>query len=311
MSTSTIVEPEFFRENQSTRVGLYIGLREGAEINLSTAAKAALCFDDFLRAFIEEVEPGTPVELTLIQGDTGSLNLVSSLKAKVSKKTLSAIALVASGWIAGELASYTFGSFLDYLTENLTDEQKRELSAGDIERIAAACAKATENPQLIDKKDEISETLSEDNNVTGVGVTLGSERKPRHILPRERFTGSQSLLQALPLTQISSETRTVESVTDLILTEPVLIDKPRKWRFLLGRYEISASISDEIFRQKALQGKLGVQLSQGIVIKARLVTTEEQLEPNLWKAVKYEIKKVIDWKAEPVQIPLIAPDTEE
>lgn len=105
----------------------------------------------------------------------------------------------------------------------------------------------------------------------------------------------------------------VPSTKELILTEPVLIDKPRKWQFLMGKQEISATITDEIFRQKALQGKLGVPLSQGITIKARVITTEEKLEADLWKPVKYEIAEVLDWKANPGQGPLFTagPDEEE
>lgn len=311
MSTSIVAESDLFREPQRTTLGLYIGLKEGAEIDLRVAAKAALSFDDFLRAFIEEVEPSAPVEITLIKGDTGSLNLLSSLSAKVSKKTLVALTIFAGGWIASQIASYTFAAVLDYLKDNLTDEQKLELSEADIEKMALACLKATANSKVIEKKDEISETLSQDQSVTGVGVTIGIEKTPKHFLPREKFSGVGGLLRTVNVTETGAETRTLETTADLILTEPVLIDKPRKWRFLLGRQEVSAAVSDEVFRQKALQGKLGIQISQGIVIRAVLATTEEQLEPNLWKPVKYELKNVISWKAEPSQISLIAPDTEE
>ena len=116
-----------FRELEQTDLGLYIGLREGGELDLRVAAQAALSFDTFIRLLVEIIEPGTQVELSLIKGEVGSLNLISKIRASVSKKTLKTIALLAAGWIGGETLSYGFQEFMNYLTSNLTEAQILEI----------------------------------------------------------------------------------------------------------------------------------------------------------------------------------------
>lgn len=302
-----------FHDLQKTDIGLYIGLRDGGELDLRVAAHAALSFDSFMRKLVEAIEPGTDIELNLIQGEIGSLNLISSIKARVSKHTLKALALVAAGWLGGEISSFGVQEVLAYLFSGLTEEQVQEIGENDLRRLAEACVKATTDPQIAASHKELTTTLAEDEDVTGVGMTLPGEKTPRRVMPRRDFPAIAERAQILQQADIEGDRRMVPSTKELILTEPVLIDKPRKWRFLMGKQEISATITDEIFRQKALQGKLGVPLSQGITIKARVITTEEKLEADLWKPVKYEIAEVLDWKANPGQGPLFTavPDDEE
>jgi hypothetical protein len=311
LSTADISDPDIFREHQKTDIGLYIGLREGGELDLRVAAQAALTFDTFMRRLVEAIEPGAEIELSLIQGEVGSLNLISSLKAKVSKQTLSALALMAAGWLGGELASYTVQQVFDHLKTNLPEAQAQQIGDDDLRRIAEACVKAQSSPQIAESHRNLTSKLAEDEDVTGVGITLPGEKAPKRVMPRQEFSKVDERAQSLLRPDETPNVRTVETKRELILTEPVLIDRPRKWRFLLGKQEISATVTDEVFRQKALQGKLGVALSQGITVVAHMVITEESLEPGLWKPVKYEITDVSGWWANPEQAPLFSRSEEE
>ena len=305
MTTPVLDAQDMFREMQSTQVGLYVGLEEGRELDLRVAARAALAFDDFIRAFITEVEPETEVELTLRRSEVGSLNLISTVKAKVSKNTIKGLAAGAAAWLALEVGSYTVNAFLDEIRTHLSDEEKTEISEGDLRRIAEACLKATKTSALVEKTNSISQALAEDQSVTGLGLTIGSEAKPRKIRPRAEFSKLRIVATSSQDKKNEDVKRETEIQTELILTEPVLINKPRKWRFLIGKQEISAYVRDEAFRQKALQGKLEVPLSQGIVVNATLKTTEIEIEKGLWKPTKHEVMKVSSWKADAVQLTLL------
>lgn len=300
-----------FRELEQTDLGLYIGLREGGELDLRVAAQAALSFDTFIRLLVEIIEPGTQVELSLIKGEVGSLNLISKIRASVSKKTLKTIALLAAGWIGGETLSYGFQEFMNYLTSNLTEAQILEIGDENLKRIAEECVKASRNSALAVAHQELTTKLQEDEDVTGVGITLPGEQKPRQIMSRRDFPFVNGRFATIEEFTENGEFRSIEWIGELVLTEPVLIDKPRKWRFLLGKSEISAAILDEAFRQRALQGKLGVPLSQGITISAKLKKTEERLAHDLWKPVKYEIIEVLSWQSNPTQPSLPLSDGEE
>ena len=300
-----------FRESQQTNVGLYIGLVEGGQLDLRVAARAALSFDSFIRKLVEEIEPGADIELNLIQGEIGSLNLISSLRARVSKQTLNALALVAAGWLANEFLSFGVQQVFDHLVFGLQDEQVQEIGEDDLRRIAEACVKAKADPEIAQSHKELTSALAEDRDVTGVGLTVLGEKKPRRLMPRSEFHRVSAHAQLMQVAQERGETRPVPAVLELVLTEPVLIDKPRKWRFLMGKTEISAKISDEAFRQRALQGKLGVQLSQGITVTAKVMITEEKIEADLWKPVNYEVVEVLKWAANPSQAPLAFPGDDE
>lgn len=290
-----------FQDLQQADVGFYIGLLPGGELDMRVAANAALSFDLFMRKLTAAIEPGAVIELNLIQGEIGSLNLISSFKARLSKQTLNAIAFIAAGWLGGELLSFTAQEFFAYLSGKLTEEQVQEIGEVDLKRIAEACFRATQDPEIAESHTEITTTLAADSDVTAVGVTLSGEKKPRIMMPRSEFPIIAARAQLLQRNEMNGGVRLMESRRELILTEPVLIDKPRKWRFLMGKQEVSATISDEAFRQKVLQGKLDIVLSQGITITAIVVITEERLEADLWKPIKYDVKKVLDWRANPSQ----------
>lgn len=302
---------DLFRETQSTQIGLYVGLREGQELDLRVAAKAALAFDDFMRAFVSQIEPETEISLTFRKSEIGSLNIISTIKAKVNKQMLVGIAAGAATWLGMTVAGYSVETVLDEIRANLSEEEKSELSEKDLERIAEACLKATKSHELSEKTNAISQVLSEDDAVTGLGLTVGAEKKPRVLRHRSAFPAAISKSALVDQETQEKISRVTEVDRDLILTEPVLIDKPRKWRFMMGKIEISAYIRDETFRQKALQGKLGVPLSQGIEIRAKIKTTEQRLETDLWKPVKYEIMHVTSWKAEPAQLTLAMPSPQK
>lgn len=296
-------EPLLFPRT-SFEIGLYVDLLEGGQLDLRAAAKAALAFDQLVRELCVTAGLDDEIEFNLISGEKGSLNLRGLLLSFRERVRLKAVAIALAGFLGGMSAD----EIRDQIRATLLGDPEVELSEAAIEKLATALSEKTCTEAAVEPLAQITEYLGADEDVIGLGVTQGHERRPQLIRPRSNFLVDRSGYGEHEVVQTTTTKYNPPNPRTVILTEPILTTSAkRKWRVIIeGGQEVSATMDDKPFWANLVAGNTGLPMAGGVHLDVLMSSTSEKDQSTgAWKEKDFTITKVIDWRLEPVQKSLL------
>jgi len=276
-------------------LSLYIQLEKGQLANIECVAKAALSFSEAVKEAAFIIDPSMEVEVCLLSGTEGSLDLNTFIRAikdtvlpadKAEQKArLKAIVVGVLGWFAMEGASWSVSKILDHFTQ----EEKADLSDEAILKIAEKTAEIIERKAAKPQVQAIFVALSKDPAVTGVGISQTHATQPDFIVPKSDFPNLSGLTDRI---EQQTGKRTIEDEDRVVLISPVLIQgTKRRWKVLTRFGEIGATMADFEFQEALYAGQLPIPLRAGIEMDVTIQTTQERID-GIWTPTEYKISKV-------------------
>jgi hypothetical protein len=273
-----------------TSITLYVELRQGARLDLESAANASLAWSRMIKAIGHSIDPMGDWDIELESSLPGSQKIRSYIKMKVGSdlRTLIVGAVGAAlFFIAKEAVAWGVGEVLDYLRGPDAPAEVQSLSDEEVAAIAERIAVILQGSAGKTEAVEVYEALEADPDVTGAGAMNGERRKPDIIIPRAAFPSRHE-----PAGIAEPEERTVTERLDVILVRPVLAALTnRRWGFQTRSGSFGAPIQDERFLRDLVEGRLNVPLSQGIVMDVDLAVTEERIG-GVWRPKERVVKRV-------------------
>lgn len=278
-------------ENQHA-ISLYFNLREGEFAKLESVAKSALAFSAALKDAAYVIDPSLEIAIELRRGKEGSLSLDAIIKkikeaAEGPPTNLKTIAIVCALWVAGQSTEYAFS----YVADNFfKDPENQSISDEDVQKIAERVVAALRNKDGEEHIREIFVELEHDEAIDGVGVSLEAEKKPDFIVPRAEFRRRAGKVDG----EVAHK-RTVYEDRSAILISPVLINKPRKWKFQFSDLgERSLKINDQAFVDKVLTGKSNMPMKGNIEMIVRVGFDQEKID-GVWVIKDIFVDKVLKY----------------
>jgi hypothetical protein len=271
-------------------VTLYLGLKEGRKADFEVVGLAAAAFAEAVKEISYILEPGLDVRLEFDSGTEGSLKLkaiIRTLKTPAARKNallsiVGTIALV----LTTDTRGYTYGKLLDLF---FATEQRKELSDEDIDRITKHVIDINKGKIAKAPMQQMYKQLERDKNIESVGAITKPNDKPTQPVLRSSFPEKAGIASSVVT---STKSRTITSTERLTLISPVLLPADRVWRFRSPIGEYSYFVKDEKFLNDVLNGKLHLNLKQGIQITAT-IDTKEEFEGGVWVPKRREIIKVV------------------
>lgn len=274
-------------------LSLYFELKDGEKADLEVVAQAAIAWVAALRAAAAEIDPTAQIKVEIIDAQEGSLRLNTILdwlerqlsridegSGKYWRLRKLAIALAIFVPVTGvPTYDYYFG------------DHKIELSDEDRQRIDELIKLTQGKPEVEEKKRVFYRSLEKDPSIKGVGVSERKDERPSLIVPSSEFAerGGLWLLQE----EDEDEKRTIYPIVDVTLISPILVKKPRVWRFQPeGLPEFSAKMLDQSFLSALEADHIREHLRIGIPMKLRL-KVEEQKIGGVWMPLSRAVIEVL------------------
>jgi hypothetical protein len=259
-------------------------------------AQALIDWVGLVRDAARAISPEGKIELTLVGNDVGSLRFPQVLKfiegglqnidgAWVEYPLLKKAALGS----AHVLAAAAIG--LAVQSAATPEVQKVELSAEDRKILERMEVKIAESAEVKSSSRRFYETVSKDPAITGVGVAQDRQSLPSVIVPNTQFA-ERSGLFTQEIDEIPG--RKVTDVWDVVLIKAAFSHKQYRWNFSRDGLNFSAVMQDAIFLDAIKDGRVPINIQEGVVMKVEVEYTE-RLNGQVWESVpsSRRIKKVI------------------
>lgn len=274
-------------------LSLYFQLKEGEKADLEVVAQAAIQWVAALRAIAREIDPEAVIRVELIDASEGSLSFNTVLDF-IEKQLARMDDGATKHWRLKKLAIAlaVFVTFTGVPTyDYYFGDDEVHLAEEDRRRIDELIELTRGKPEVEEKKKEFFRTLEKDPSIKGVGVTEKRDKVPAIIIPSTEFPERSGLWAILE--PDSPQDRTVYPVLDVTLISPVLVKKPRTWKFQPdGLPEFSAVMQDELFLSALEHDAVRERLRFGIKMKIRLKVVET-FETGVWTAKSRAVVEVL------------------
>ncbi|MCB5411504.1 hypothetical protein [Pseudogemmobacter faecipullorum] len=271
-------------------ISIYLELKPGETAELAIVARAALDLDRAFRELAFLFDPSAKVQLDLVEGEVGSLNLKAIIRGATDRKTLTGVAAALALTVMSDIRGYSVGKVIDYITGQSEDAQS--LSDDDIDRIARKVVEVSKAPQVQKPVRQFYKEISSDQSITGVGASLEEDaQRPEIIIPRSDFlsrSGETSEVDDLTAPSYREEIET----KDLVLISPVLLEKESNWKFAFDGQSFSARMKDLAFLARLLSGRERVSMVAGVILTVRMETVSE-MAGGVWIVKKRSILEVL------------------
>lgn len=283
-----------FKDFTNEPLVLYLDLEENSFIELETSYKIEKAFEAALKELLFIIDPSAELKICLVSVTEGSISFNTLLriinqKNKDVNLDLKSIVYACMVWFALQTAAHTYDKILDYITSSpahieLTKEQKNYIA----NRVACIIEKRIAHQQV----QLIYRAAHADKAIKAIGSTRTFGSRPNELVPRSEFPFRAGMTDEV--VHGASRTRHTEEIATLV--SPVLLhDTNRKWRFRGEHGEYGASIKDEDFLNKAVNGALGMHMVEGIQFFVQMEIKEE-FKDDVWQIKDRFIKKIMQYK---------------
>ncbi len=282
-------------EAASAPISLYLDLEENESANIEVVARTALAWSAAVKELAFVIDPSMEVEIELVSGSEGSLDLNACLKAfskfAGQQPKLATVIVTSLTWFMVQTGSYTYQRVMDWLTGKDAPQVVRQLSRAEIESIAREVVNAQEKQIAGEQRRQIFHELNKDASIIGVGATQERDTKPAMIIPRSEFAERSGSI--ISVTEEEVRRRTETAIIPVILVSPTLKDAERSWRFQAGSLpEFGAVMKDHAFLDALLAGRVALPLRAGVEMEIELETKQE-LVGGLWTVKERNVVRVI------------------
>lgn len=292
----------------SAPISLYLDLAEGESANIEVVARAALAWSAAVKELAYVIDPSMDVELELVSGTEGSLDLNACLvafsKFAEQRPKLATVIITSLTWFMVQTGSYTYERVLDWLTGKDAPPVVKQLSKEEIQAIAREVINAQEKQIAAEQRRQIFHELNKDTSIIGVGSTQERDTRPTLIVPRAEF--AERAGSTITVSEAEVKRRTELAVLPVVLVSPTLKDAERSWRFQAGTLpEFGAVMKDHAFLDALVAGRVALPLRAGVEMQIELETKQEKVG-DVWVVRERNVLRVIQPAIldDPNQLPL-------
>lgn len=280
---------------------LHLELVPGQQADAELAGQALIAWTHLLREIGKQISPNEELQVDLLGIAEGSLKLRQAVRwverglASISdgadqfphlKKSAATLGLLALG------AGINLMVMPDVQEVRLSDEDRIILEGKDLEIINA--------PAVQSASEAFFNVVQRDPAISEVAVAETLDAPPIATVPRSQFAergGLWSLEREEDQSAASSQT--ITDVWDVVIVKPAAVSKPRAWRFSRDGLEFSALMNDQSFLEAIRDGRVPINLQEGVIMKVR-VTYRERLEGQVWQYVPQSRKIVAVLSPQPL-----------
>lgn len=265
--------------SHSAPLTLFLELEQGKSVNLESAARIALAWNDLIVEIFAILDPDAVVRIDLIDAVEGSLAFRSIVRAvsRVAKQ---------NPLLAGVIAAIVGIFFLKPAEDAASLFWKAVYEAvGEVINPDPASPERVEfdNKVQIAQRDNVANRqkrqlfveLEREPVIVGAGAFPSHTVKPPIVLPRSEFVTRAGVIS------VSNETiqrRTMTRRMNVILLTAKLEPKQLMWRFADDTGEpFSAKMTDPKFIQALEEGRTGGDLKIGLMMDIELETKQESV----------------------------------
>ncbi|MET4208634.1 hypothetical protein [Bradyrhizobium sp. LA2.1] len=267
-------------------IGLYFRLKPGEKADLEVVATAALEWLESARAAAEEIEPGSRINIGLVDADEASLQLntvlewVESQLERVDRgggryPRLKKLAVALAIFVPTTGVS-TYKLYFGPQHEVALKEDDRKLIEENSQLLHELIERTHKNPDVGIRRQKFFKALEQDPSIVGAGVSEGPKYAPLILIPSDQFAEKSGLW--VPA-EAEPDERTIYPIVNVTLISPTLLPKPRSWRFQPadGLPEFSAKMRDAHFLAALESDHVKERLRTGIRMTIRLQVKEARV----------------------------------
>lgn len=240
-------------------------------------------------------DPSSYLDVKFAGHKEGSLELLTIIKSyskdqDVRRKVILSSNMAVLFFLFKDLlAPYAFTDFMDDLVG-----KEKGLNREEIGKMIEKSSEIAANAAVKKYAQEMMKEFRKDPAINGIGVTLDYSKPPTVIVPRNSF----AKLAGIEDEKTKNTFRYKEQSITAILLSPFLQNEKRVWKFSLGSREFGAYIKDHEFLEKALDGRLDIQIRDGIEMDL-LLQRKEELNDSVWEIKEYNVIKVLGYRVKP------------
>lgn len=290
---------------QSAPLTLFLELEPNKSVNLESAARIALAWNDLIVEVFAIIDPSIDVRVELLDAVEGSLGLRSIVRAmgRVAEQ---------HPWLAGAISGVLSAFFLKpvddlsemfwrHVYEAIGEAFNEDPESPERKKLAEQAAIAQRPNVAARQKGELFAQLERDPVICAAGMSPSHTWKPPMLVPRADFAMRSS---AKSIQQETIERRTVTKRISVILLTAKLEPKKLTWRFADEDGEpFSAKMNDADFIQRLGSHHTGIELRIGLDMEIEL-EMKQDLIGGVWMDTAKTVTKVF----RPVLTPLPVSD---
>ncbi|BAK65336.1 hypothetical protein SLG_06610 [Sphingobium sp. SYK-6] len=262
---------------------LHFELAPGQFADTKIVAEALIRWAELVEAAVKAIEPAGTVELEIIGNERGSLRFPQIIKfieqgiadvdaawqqyPYIRKAVIGSAHVLATGVVGGLIAA------------SLAPEvQKVELTEGGQAAKSEMEAKISESTSVQTASRKFYQIVERDPAITGVGVAQSREEEPV-IVPRSEFHARSGLWS---IEEDPAPAHEKIDEWDVVLLRAPFSHKRLPWQFSRDGLTFSALMDDAQFLLAVKEGRVPINLQEGVVMRIRLAYSE-RLEGQVWK----------------------------
>ncbi len=263
---------------------LHFELAPGQFADTKIVAEALIRWAELVEAAVKAIEPAGAVELEIVGNERGSLRF-----PQIIKFVEQGVTDIDAAWqqfpyirkaVIGSAHTLAVGVVGGIISASLAPEvQKVEIADGAQQAKAEMEAKIGESIPVREASRRFYQIVEKDPAITGVGVAQSHEDDPI-IVPRSEFH-ARSGLWSIEEDPAPAQEKVDE--WDVVLLKAPFSHKRLAWQFSRDGLTFSALMDDAQFLLAVKEGRVPINLQEGVVMRLRIAYTE-RLEGQVWKA---------------------------
>lgn len=287
-------------------------------INATDVGKALIAWATAIQTAGEILDPSSSIIVDVVGVEQGCLRLHAVLKFVEGALTSADNVLTPYPKLRAGLALNVFsmpGMIVAGALGALAYDQVKDAFADAPPAVQAATNEAArdleESPAVRNGVQRFYRTLAASPDVESVRIYTTDPERPVVMVRRDQFAIYGGLFNEL---EVDQERRPRQDVWDVIVTHPVIISKPRVWRFKRDGAAFKAKLADPFFLNAIKNRTLPMQVAEGTLMRVRVEWFEDHQDGHWVTDDKsFVISKVV-WPAplhKPMPLPLFPDDGNE
>ncbi|RAK50815.1 hypothetical protein DJ017_19880 [Phenylobacterium soli] len=285
-------------------ISLYFDLEPGQVADLEVVSRASLAFAAAVKDLAFFIDPSLDIRIELQSATESSLdfhNLIRNLRKKAGESlSLGALILAAAEGIGTGIRDYE----IEKAIAHIQGDDHKGFTPEQLSQLRAMADAANEGRVAQPPVQRFYQEIDRDPAIRGVGTSLTPGEKPRALVPRSEFAARAG--RAAPREETVNRRTRVEDIP-VVLISPVLVAGTRRWKLKSAEGEFGATIKDEEFVRRVLNGTTNVRMKAGIEMSVELETVEE-FRHGVWQVIEHNVLRVFGLTEPPTQGDLLPPD---
>jgi hypothetical protein len=289
---------------------LQLDFAQHSGIEAVDVGKALIAWASAIQEASQVIDPSSPIVVDIVGVEQGCLRLHAILKFVEGTLTKADNALTPYPKIRASLSLNVF-SLPGAIVAGATGALVYDIWKGAPENAPPSVKAATEQAEsklkesaaVTNDVQRFYRTLEAAPSIKGMRIYESDPDRPIVMVPRDQFPIYGGLFNEM---QADQERRPRQAIWDVIVTHPVVISKPRVWRFKRDGAPFRAKLADPYFLNGIKNRTLPMQVAEGTLMRVRVDWFENNIEGQwVTDESSFVISKVV-WPA-PLETPVALP----